>query len=505
MVRSKKANAGTGLLLGLGLFFAVVYGFISAVFNGWVALLLFTPVLPVIFVLRDFRVGAVFLMFLLPFQSSPILPQFSGFNVVNFIVLATIASMMINRFSNKAEFAHWPPIFWWGYMAPILAGALLGLMHLKQVPDEMDLAAYRAPYLYLTNVIIKPLFTVLAAWVLATAVIRSKRKELFLIPLTIAAVLPAFLLFAFIAKSGMSLKVLGGMGSREVLGVLGMHANGFGQYFGIGFTMLLFLTPLAKGFSAKCGLYLALGIVFAALMLTFSRGGYAVALTGALAFVVLHRKVRYAFLLAAAMVVLALFLPEAIIDRVTESFGPAHVQTTIGAARIDPLTAGRIWLWKQLLPGFWHSPLWGSGVGAVAWSDPVRRGMFAFVHPHNVFLRALLDVGLLGFTVLFLFFRYIVLGCLRVARAADSAPMMVALGQGVAAATVAMFIGDFAGGHYISGPEQVILWLGIGMLLPSLVPLMEAHKAAKRKARGGAHPLPAWAPEQAAGSTPGRP
>ncbi|RFP16513.1 O-antigen ligase domain-containing protein [Duganella sp. BJB488] len=479
------------MLVAGGLLLAVLFGLIGAVISGWFALLLFAPILPIIFVLRDFRLGVVLLMCLLPFQNSPIIPQFSGFNVINFMVLATLASLALSHFSRRTAYAQWPPVFYWCYLGPIAVGGAFGLLHLKGVPPVQELAAYLSPYLYLTNTLIKPLFTVLVAWMLGTAVLKSERPQLFLVPLVAAMVLPAFLIFAFVVRSGMSLQVLGSATSREVLGVLGMHANGFGQFFGIAFTVLLFLSPLAVRARDKLGLLFALGCVSLALMLTFSRGGYVVALVGAAAFVVIHRKFRYAAILLVAAVLLALVLPDAVVGRLLMGLSDSGPQPHMVPGKSDALTAGRLWLWRQLAPGFWHSPLWGNGVGSVAWSDPVKRGMFYVVHPHNVFLRALLDVGVLGFGALFLFFRAVVRGAYALSRGADTPPAMVALGQGVCAATVAMFIGDFAGGHYLAGPEQVILWLGIGMLMPSMAPLMRARQARRRRA-ALVEPIPEW-------------
>ena len=68
----------------------------------------------------------------------------------------------------------------------------------------------------------------------------------------------------------------------------------------------------------------------------------------------------------------------------------------------DQLTAGRVWIWTQLLPEFLDSPIWGSGVGSTAWSTMVKNGLY-INHPHNLYLRILLDMGVLGMLLMFKF------------------------------------------------------------------------------------------------------
>lgn len=488
MVHSKKANTGTVLLMVLGLFFAVLYGLISAVFNGWIALLLFAPVLPVLFVLRDFRVGVVLLIVLMPLQNSPVLPQFSGFNLVNYMVIATFGSLMLHHFFAKdAVLVQWPRIFWWAYLLPIFAGTLLAIPHLKSVPQVQELIVYSSTYIYVTSVVIKPLFAVLVAWMLGAAVIKSKRPGLFLIPLAVSAVVPALLVFVFLAKTGLSLTVLGSARSRELLGSLGMHANVFGQFFGLAYTILLFISPLATRLREKLALFISLSIIGVALVLTFSRGGWVVGAVGTLAFLVVQRRLRYAFIALFLMLAAAVFMPDAVVARLTAGMNESTMPHTPG--KVDALTAGRVWLWTQLAPGFWHSPLWGSGVGSVAWSEPVKRGMFFVVHPHNVFLRIVLDLGLAGFALLFMFYRYLVRQAIVIARAPDAPPLMRALAQGLATAVVAMFLGDMAGGHYMAGPEQSVLWMAIGLLLPAMAGLEpKTRNRAEREAQFALQP-----------------
>lgn len=463
---SVKKNKGSQyLVILIGVFCAVAFGMVGAVANGWIALLLFAPVIPVVMVLRDFRAGAVLLMALLPLQNSPVLPSFTGFNIINFIVLGTFSSLYLSYFAHKVEFFRISKVFWWAYLVPILLAVAMGLTHLKKVPDVEAYTLWLKPYTYVVGLVIKPLFILLGAWVVSIAALQSKRPQLFLIPLCISAVLPSLLLMAFVLHSGLGLTTLASEHQRGLLSSLGMHANAFGQFFGLSFIILLFLLPAITGRAARFWLLSALGIVSLALTLTFSRGGYVVALVGMLSFLFIQRKLRYAFVLFCFAVVAVLFAPDALVGRVTTGFGtPVANQVTAGKA--DELTAGRVWIWSQVVPEIVRSPVWGSGVGSIAWSEPARRGILYYIHPHNMFLRILMDMGLLGLLAFGYFMRFLFRQLGHVARQPDTPPQFAALAQGTRMAVIGILVGGMSGGNYIAGPEEAVFWMALGILLP---------------------------------------
>ncbi|MYM26676.1 hypothetical protein GTP46_29085 [Duganella sp. FT135W] len=472
----KKSNAAQWLLISLGLFLAVFLGLVSAVANGWIALLMFLPVIPAMMVLRDFRVGVVLLMLLLPVQYAPLMPQSSALNFVNLATLLTFAALFLNHFMGHVQLVKVPRFFWWAYLIPISVGMLLGLRHIHEAPNISDYAILQTPFSYLMFAFVRPLLTLVAAWLLGAAVLRSKRPRLFIFPLMLAALLPALLLLGFEAKvgsGGMGLMVLRGM-----LDVLGMHANGFGQFFGIAFTILLFMAPAMERPLERLFLMLTIGAVLVALILTFSRGGYVVALVGFTAFVIIERKYRYAVMVMAVVLAVGLVAPDAVLGRLTTGIEDTESSRGVVAAKTEALTAGRAWLWKQMLPEVKKSPLWGSGVGSVAWSAAAKSGMIRFAHPHNVFLRVLLDLGLIGFGLMVVFCRLLIRRLRAIAADPATPHSMAALAKGTWVALIAMLLGDFAGGHYLSGPETAILWLSIGILLP----LMAKYEPLRKRA-----------------------
>ncbi|MYN47378.1 hypothetical protein GTP23_20245 [Pseudoduganella sp. FT93W] len=463
----KKAKSSHWVAMLIGLTLAVVFGLIGAVADGWLALLLFAPIIPVALVLADFRIGAVLLMVLLPLQNSPLLPNFTGFNIINFIVLGTMVSMYLSYFGGKVKFFRISKVYWWAYLLPIFVGAAIGVMHLGNVPNIDDFILYQTPFKYLIGMIIKPLFTLLVAWMVGVAVTRSKRPELFLVPLVLTAVMPAILVIVFVFRNGLSLAMLASEHQRGLLSSLGMHANGFGQFFGLGFILLLFLFPVVTQLRHRIWLTISLALVTLALLMTFSRGGYVVALVGMLSFLFIQRRLRYAVVLACFAVAAAFLAPDAVVGRVTTGLN-ASATSKMKAGKVDELTAGRVWIWGQVVPEIARSPVWGRGVGSIAWSEPVQRGLLFYIHPHNMFLRLLMDLGLLGFMVMAYFTRYLFRQLRAVGKIPGQSPYVVALAQGMVIVLLGILVSGMSGGHYIAGPETVIFWMGLGVLLPFL-------------------------------------
>ena len=250
--------------------------------------------------------------------------------------------------------------------------------------------------------------------------------------------------------------------SRGVLSALGLHANEFGFLLGTSFTLQLFVLPALRDRTAKFLAIVCLGFVSLALLLTFSRGGYVIAMIGILAFTVVHQRKRY-LIWGLVIVAVALSLaPSAIWDRVTTGMGESQA---VGSSS-DALTAGRVWIWQQVTPELWKNPMFGSGVGSTAWSSAVRQGLFNYNHPHNLFLRALLDVGIVGFLLFAVFVRFLLVNLSRVANSIETPPIFSALTQGARYALIGVLVAGWSNGNYIAESELSILWMAFGITLP---------------------------------------
>jgi O-antigen ligase len=113
-------------------------------------------------------------------------------------------------------------------------------------------------------------------------------------------------------------------------------------------------------------------------------------------------------------------------------------------------------------------PLFGNGISSILWSEAMRRGaghqVLAVTHPHNAYLEALLDMGVIGTLLLCGYFVHVWRGLRGLAKDARLQPMLRGFYQGAAAGLVSMLISDFTDSSLAPRPEQAFLWLAIGMM-----------------------------------------
>jgi O-antigen ligase len=200
-------------------------------------------------------------------------------------------------------------------------------------------------------------------------------------------------------------------------------------------------------------------LVVVALALTFSRSAFFDLVLINLLFVLWRRNVR-ALVFLAVLAVIALFaLPDAIYQRSTAGFGQG----------LDAISAGRIQgLWLPLLPEVARSPIYGSGLGSILWSEAMHKWggvtMLATTHPHNAYLQALLDMGIVGLVLLCAYFVHVWRGFRALSVSPDLTPTLRGFYLGAAAGLVGFLIAAVADGSLAPRPEQAFLWLAIGMM-----------------------------------------
>jgi O-antigen ligase len=161
--------------------------------------------------------------------------------------------------------------------------------------------------------------------------------------------------------------------------------------------------------------------------------------------------------LAVLLVPIAVALaPGAIWSRVTVGVGD-------GA---NAVTAGRTnEIWAPLLPELFKSPIWGDGVGSILWSNAMLEGRLPLVgHPHNAYLQAYTDMGVIGLVLLVLFWLYCWRHYRRLARDTRLKPELQGFFEGAAAGLLAFLAAGFAGASLAPIPAQAFMWLAVGVM-----------------------------------------
>jgi len=461
------AERGPGLALaavGLGLF-AIACG-IGVAIGELQALTVSLTLLGCVAVLADYRVGVVLLIVMLPVAESYFLPHsvfgVIGLNPVNLVLAATFVSYLMRGYEFK-RFMPKPLV--WLFMAPIIVAGLIGMRHVGDIHPafyEEELIQYTGTLGYLSQTLLKPLLMVFAAAIIGAAVARAKKAESVLIPIIVSVWVMSVMAIGYVIAEGVSLGALALTSSREFFSGMGMHSNGLGRLYAVAYALLLFTWGETKDLRLKTVLLFTMGILTVALVLTFSRGAMVgwVLVNGLFLVWKFNAKTIGLGLLAVGAGML--IMPGAVVSRM--SLGLA------GGGDVDTFTAGRMnEIWIPLFPELFKSPIWGDGLDAIMWSKAMWTGQMAAVtHPHNAYMQAILDMGLVG-TGLLLAFYWHVYRCARdLGSNAYLSPTMRGFYQGLVASLLCFIITGFVGSSLRPTPEFAFLWIAIGMMYGQL-------------------------------------
>jgi len=430
------------------------------------ALYLCAAVIGCAFILYDFRIGVVLLILLMPVSGSVVFPHemfgVTGINPLNLLLLATLGSYLLRGLFDGSLKHFVPQPLLWLYVVPILVAGALGSRHVDDIAPVFymrKMLEFNNTAGYLRDLVLKPLLLVLFALLMGAAVARSARPERFLAPTLISIWAMGLLVLVFVYLFGTGLGEMASSTSREFLSALGMHANELGRLYAIAYALLLFTWAESKQFGLRLVLLVSMGLVVAALVLTFSRGAFVGLIVVNLLFLVWHRNARALIFLGLVAALVPFVLPDAVYDRVTTGF----------AGGLNAVSAGRIdGLWLPLLPEVGRNPIFGSGLGSILWSDVVRTAGGATVlettHPHNAYLQALLDMGIVGLILVCTFFALVWRDFRVMSRDAALSPTLRGFCEGAAAGLLCFLIASFTDGSLTPRPEQSFLWLAIGMM-----------------------------------------
>lgn len=453
--------------ISISIFLAIFFGIALAVL-GEVAIAVFLPLLALIFIIRDYRIGVVCLMLLMPLDGTTLIPHIPGLNPINIFLAATFASFFIRKtFSRKRSYVKLPKFIWWRYIIPILIAISIGLIHRKEMNAMLIYTMgenFNSSFAYLFSFGVKPLAMITFAWMLGNAIRDSKNPDNYIFPLVIAILLPAFFILGYTLIRGGSLSVLSTSHARAFLSPLGLHANQFGAMLAIGLSILIFMLPVIKNSWAKFSISMSIATVIGALLLTFSRGGYLAALISVVYFLIVQRRIKLVAWGLVLVVIVGVLAPASVWDRATTGLGggndvlSSHVQN-------DELTAGRVWMWRQVLPSFWRSPIVGSGIASQAWSDAAKAGIVKTAQTHNFYLSILFDTGIVGFIIILSFFGYLYKSFKQISQMPTISPLLSACIRGVEAGFLGFMVQGFSNGRFWPQPEHIYIWMmfGIGL------------------------------------------
>jgi O-antigen ligase len=441
------------LALALGSGYALALGEIAGLYVG-------LSLICTVAVLFDFRVGAVLLLVMLPMSASTLFPhglmQITGLNPLNLLLMATIGAYVIHGRLRRAG-AVVPMQVALLYIPPIVVAGLIGVSHIHEIPAffyDVDKIYTERQYLLLN--LVKPFVIVAVGLMIGAAAARSPKPERFIVAIALSAWLIALAQIGFVIVQGTPIAVMATPGAREFYEPLGMHANTLGRLHMFALALLAFVWADAKHPRMKLFLLLTIAVVGMALLLTFSRASIIGALLVGALFLMWKFNAKTLSVALIGLVLIALLGGDLLYSRLTHGFDQ-------GA---DAVSAGRLdGIWLPLLPELAKHPFFGNGLNSILWSFPmVNEAMHHVGHPHNAYLEALLDMGLIGTALLGAYYAHVWRGFRSLARSDWLAPDMRSLFQGATAGLAAFFVTCLVGSSLRPEPEWAYLWIAIGLM-----------------------------------------
>lgn len=442
---------------------SVFWGMATAVleFN---AVILVAAIIASIFILIDYRAGVILLILVMPISASKIFPHemlgLKGVNPLNLLILATLVAYALRRFFEKTSYRFVPKTWLWYFIIPVVLAGLHGAPHFGEISPFFaanDLLSFEGSGGYLRDMLVKPLFLVVFALVVAAASHSLSRPQWLLIPTLVSIWVMSLMVIIFFLLSGAHFGDLANPHARGFLSPLGMHPNDLGRLYATAYALLLYsLRGTRSGFNRTI-ILVSMALVCVSLALTFSRAAFLAFVVINVVYFLMQRNFKAIALGFGFLLVIAFALPGAIYERVSLGFG-AH-------ANADEITAGRTdEIWRPLLPEVLKSPLIGYGLGSVMWSAPMLAGtMLEVGHPHNAYLKAALDMGFAGLLLLAIFYRQSWRLLRELRQRTDLAPQLRYFFEGASIGLLAFLLVGMSGSSLDPASEQTFLWLAFGM------------------------------------------
>jgi len=352
------------------------------------------------------------------------------------------------------------------YFVPFALAMLIGTTHLSEIPPhlyavKLGRGEKYGLHEYWISFYLKTMLLVAAVFALGASVLEGGKTYRYTGLVVVSGCLYSLGIVGVVLMSGYSLDQIKNV--RDSLRPLGHHNNDAGYMLMWPFAAALFMREFFVG-RLRFVLTVAALLIFFGIVLTFSRGGFLAALAVVAYYLWHFRRLRTTLFVAVCSVLALMFAPDAVRDRLLTGLDDRSVYSQVASSSGsgDELTAGRVYIWRNMAPEVLQSPVFGRGVDSGMWSEFVKNGSI-FSHPHNMYLSILMDMGLLGALCLALAFRYVWKMFKTLSEDVRLTPSVQGYFAGARAGLIGMLAGGIAGVAYLPLNHQLFLWIAIGM------------------------------------------
>lgn len=293
---------------------------------------------------------------------------------------------------------------------------------------------------YFLSNFIKPIFYLVPLFIIVSYC-KSKKTILFFVnAIILSLVLSSLVLIIFGGPAMLHI----GTGRQALNTIFGVHSNNLSTYYMIGYPFVLARFVMKRdlfGFSA-------LILVLAGVGIGYSRTAYMVVIFSTLLFLLMEKNKKWIPYIFIICIIFILISPASIVDRSMKG---------ISEGDINKISAGRVYnIWVPVLDSIGGDPvrtIFGSGRFSVIFASQVERG-----HPHNMYLEALLDTGVVG--LLFFCGTYgILMKRIKKGIEHEEDYQLKIVLKAVLISIVAFLISGLTGRHFFPDLSNSLLWV----------------------------------------------
>lgn len=243
----------------------------------------------------------------------------------------------------------------------------------------------------------------------------------------------------------------------ELAAWVGMHGNDISNYCILAFPVILAWTLTKKSVLPV----LSLCAIVAGTLLTFSRTGYFLIIMGLFLYLMFSGRLKWLPVTVTVLaVVLMLFIPDMILERAVMGLSEGDA---------NELSAGRVnYLWVPLLHELINDSqkiLFGMGRFGITHTDAWIQGRISnYVHAHNVFLDFVLDMGIIGLSIILILFAMVMVYFFKTAKKAkETLPYYSNLLNGCLVSIICFLIAGMTGRSFFPNQGNFYLWIVLGL------------------------------------------
>lgn len=258
-------------------------------------------------------------------------------------------------------------------------------------------------------------------------------------------------------------------------------ANRAGAFYAMFLPMLAAIAVVFERKSVRVTALVGCVLLATAILFTYSRQAYLIALVGLLVLLV-HRSVFAALLAGVLLLASVTLFPQSVVERVQET----RQITAAGTTGVDPSTERRMEIWNGAIDMWSDHPV---GVGLGRFSSHIGEySRHSGRDAHNTFFLVLAELGPLGVAALFWLLWRLWRLALRIGRSAASMDVETrALALGFKVAVLSMALSNVFGSAFFHGLIMANFWVLCGLL--------ERYAALKEQASGEPESQPQESPE----------